>query len=203
MERVITYIDGFNLYFGLKEKYPKKYLWLNLQRLSQLLLKPHETLIHTKYFTSRVTVPADKAQRQTTYLEALQTLQDFSIYYGHYLTSPRTCHNCGFTYLASSEKMTDVNIAVELLQDAFHDNFDTALLISADSDLTAPIMAVKKLFPQKRIVIAFPPKRFSYHLQKIVHFSFIIGRANLAKSQFPPQVKRADGFMLTKPATWK
>ena len=42
--------------------------------------------------------------------------------------------------------MTDVNIAVELLQDAFQDAFDTAILISADSDLIAPIAAVKRSF---------------------------------------------------------
>ncbi|MGH9629467.1 MAG: NYN domain-containing protein [Bryobacteraceae bacterium] len=47
--------------------------------------------------------------------------------------------------MASSEKMTDVNIAVELLQDAFQGAFDTAILISADSDLIAPIAAVRRL----------------------------------------------------------
>ena len=34
--------------------------------------------------------------------------------------------------MAPIEKMTDVNIAVELMQDAFQDAFDTAILISAD-----------------------------------------------------------------------
>jgi uncharacterized LabA/DUF88 family protein len=31
--------------------------------------------------------------------------------------------------------MTDVNIAVELMQDAFQNKFDTALLVTANSDL--------------------------------------------------------------------
>ena len=46
--------------------------------------------------------------------------------------------------------MTDVNIAVEMLADAFHNEYDTAILISADSDLSAPIKKVKSLFPQKK-----------------------------------------------------
>ena len=45
--------------------------------------------------------------------------------------------------------MTDVNIAMELLVDAQQDKFDTALLVSADSDLTGPILKVRNLFPNK------------------------------------------------------
>jgi hypothetical protein len=51
--------------------------------------------------------------------------------------------------MVGNETMTDVNIAVELMQDAFHNNFDTALLVSADSDLVGPVVAVQKLLPQK------------------------------------------------------
>jgi hypothetical protein len=29
--RVAVYVDGFNLYFGLHERYGRKYLWLDLQ----------------------------------------------------------------------------------------------------------------------------------------------------------------------------
>ena len=40
MNRVISYIDGFNLYFGLKDKGWKRYYWLDLAALSGALLKP-------------------------------------------------------------------------------------------------------------------------------------------------------------------
>jgi hypothetical protein len=36
-ERVITYIDGFNFYFGLKSAGWKRYYWLNLQVMAQNL----------------------------------------------------------------------------------------------------------------------------------------------------------------------
>jgi len=101
-----------------------------------------------------VALPPDKAKRQSTYIDAISTLADSSIYFGKYQTNPHTCRNCGHVHNANSEKMTDVNIAVELLQDAFQDAFDVAILISADSDLIAPIAAVKKLFPQKRVIVA-------------------------------------------------
>jgi uncharacterized LabA/DUF88 family protein len=53
--------------------------------------------------------------------------------------------------------MTDVNIAVHLLEDAYDNVFDTALLVSADSDLAAPVEAVRRRFGTKRIVVVAPP----------------------------------------------
>jgi uncharacterized LabA/DUF88 family protein len=95
------------------------------------------------------------------------------------------------------------NIAVEIMSDAYQDMFDVALLISADSDLTAPVLAIKNLFPDKRIVVAFPPQRHSAQLQRLAHGSLQIGRATLAKSVFPDKVHKPDGFILEKPAEWK
>lgn len=150
MERVITYIDGFNLYFGLRSKKWQRYYWLNFNLLAANLMKPYQKHIYTKYFTSRIVNPLGKHKRQTVYLEALQTLPDLSIYYGKYQHNPHKCPNCGHVETIPSEKMTDVNIAVELLADAYQDKFDTALLISADSDLTSPIEKVRQLFPKRK-----------------------------------------------------
>lgn len=36
-QRVIAYIDGFNLYFGLKAAKWKRFYWLNLQRSENIL----------------------------------------------------------------------------------------------------------------------------------------------------------------------
>ena len=203
MERVIAYVDGFNLYFGLKSKGWRRYYWLNIQLLVQNLLKPSQTLPLTKYFTSRIKSPPDKQERQSTFIEALETLNDFQIFYGKYQLNPRQCRNCGFEDKVPNEKMTDVNIAVEILKDAYEDKFDVALLISADSDLVPPVKALKELFPNKRIVITFPPGRYSVDLANSVDKSFVIGRGTLAKSLFPKEVKKQDGFILRCPPSWK
>jgi hypothetical protein len=52
---------------------------------------------------------------------------------------------------------TQKYIATNLICDALDDKFDTALLITADSDLVPAIEAVKKLKPQKRITVLFLP----------------------------------------------
>jgi uncharacterized LabA/DUF88 family protein len=203
MARVIAYIDGFNLYFGLKSSGWRRYFWLDVQALAGNLLKPDQALVHTKYFTARVSAPADKVKRQNTYLDAIQTLTDFSILYGRYQLNPFTCRNCGHVHNVPNEKMTDVNIAVQLMQDAFQDNFDTALLISADSDLVGPVVAVQKLFPKKRVIVACPPNRYSANLCNASSGHFKIGRAVIAKSLFPETITTASGFVLTRPASWK
>ena len=99
--------------------------------------------------------------------------------------------------------MTDVNIAVELLTDAFQDLFDKALIISADSDLTGPIKKIRHLFPAKKVVVAFPPARHSFALEKVANASFIIGRKKIANSLFPDEVIKADGYVLKRPENWK
>jgi len=203
VKRVIAYVDGFNLYFGLKEKGWRQFYWLNIQLLVQNLLKSGQQLIVTKYFTARIIGSPDKEKRQSTFIEALETLSDFKILYGKYQLNPRYCQNCGFQDKVPNEKMTDVNIAVEMFSDAFKDKFDVALLVSADSDVTPPVRSIKQMFPHKYIVVAFPPKRYSTELTNVADARLHINRAILARSVFPDKIKKADGFVLQCPATWK
>lgn len=200
-ERVIAYIDGFNLYFGMKVK-GSSTLWLNPQQLVLSLLKPGQELIVTKYFTSRVRNNPDKERRQKTYIEALETLPDFRITYGHYQSHTETCRRCGHSYLYSNEKMTDVNIAVAMMEDAHSDLYDAAFLITGDSDLVPPIKSIHRIYPQKRVFVAFPPNRSNISVQNEAKGSLIIGRKKLLDAQFPDQVIKPDGFILQRPAAW-
>jgi hypothetical protein len=54
MNRVVAYVDGFNLYFGLKEAHGRRFLWLDLQRLVVDLLQPDQHLHAVQYFTARI-----------------------------------------------------------------------------------------------------------------------------------------------------
>lgn len=116
-QRVIAYVDGFNLFFGLKSKGWKQFYWLDVHRAALALLRSGQRLVEVKYFTSRVSSahgdPA-QARRQAIYLEALATLPSVSLYFGHYLSKAVRCHACGAQWQKHDEKMTDVNIATEL-----------------------------------------------------------------------------------------
>lgn len=203
MLRVIAYVDGYNLYYGLRDKGWKRFYWLNIQATAASLLRPEQTLVGTKYFTTIVKRPLDKNRRQMVFLEALQTLRDFQIYYGHFLSDTIRCRKCGHTSPTHHEKMTDVNMSVELMADAFQDKFDVALVISADSDLVGPVRAVRRLFAHKRVVVAFPPGRSSDALKNAASAQIFINRDVLAKSIFPDQITKPDGFVLHRPAEWR
>ena len=71
-KRVIAYIDGFNLYYGLKTSAWQRFLWLDLPALAHSLIRDDQVLTKTKYFTSRIVSPEGKKKRQSTYLEALE-----------------------------------------------------------------------------------------------------------------------------------
>lgn len=201
-ERVVAYIDGFNLYFGIKENSWNGLLWLDVQKLTNNLLLPSQTLVGTNYFTSRISHNIPKQSRQNAYLEALETLSNFEIFYGQYNSQNRTCKKCGDTYAHSSEKMTDVNIACRLLADAYQDKYDTAFLITGDSDLVPPIDLIHSLFSNKRVFVAFPPNRQTNKLSKSSKGSLTIGRKKLLDSQFSNEVTKRDGYVLNRPITW-
>jgi len=203
-DRVAVYIDGFNLYFGIRASGLGRYLWLDLCAFSNSLLKPSQKLVAVKYFTARISRPESKRQRQNTYLDALGTLKAdlFSIAYGNFQQNPAICQECGVQSDVPNEKQTDVNIAVAMLTDAFKDRFDVALLVSADSDLCPVVSSIRALFPKKRVVVAFPPGRASKELAGIAS-AFSIGRAKLSQSQFPDVMRLSSGFELKKPAHWE
>lgn len=206
MTRVIAYVDGFNLYFGLKAKGWKKHYWLDLNALATSLLKPGQTLAGVHYFTSRIRSNGHNVadmQRQSDYLDALGTLPALKIHYGHYLQKIKHCRSCGAEWMDYEEKMTDVNIAMQLLGDAFDDHFDTALVISADSDLTTPVKQVCARFPAKRIIIAQPPGRNSVQLTKAANAGFTIGEAKVRQNQLPAEVVTPSGHVVHRPAHWR
>jgi uncharacterized LabA/DUF88 family protein len=203
--RVVTYVDGFNLYFGLKESGFRRFYWLDVIALARNLLKPDQHLIATHYFTARIRDNgrnvADQ-KRQGTYLEAL-AVQGAQCQFGHYLEKSRECRRCHSTWTGYEEKMTDVNIAIQLLTDAFEDVFDVALVISGDSDLTTPVRRIRDRFPGKRMIVAFPPRRHSSELKRWATGYVSIGEDKLRASQLPEALKKQDGFVLSRPVTWR
>ncbi len=200
--RVNVYVDGFNLYFGMKAANFDKYKWLNIKLLIKNLLHSNQKLMKIKYFTSRISNDPDKQKRQTTYIEALESI-GIKIYYGHYQKSIIECRTCGNKWIKFNEKMTDVNIATQMLKDAYNDKYDIAMLISGDSDLISPIKIIHNNFINKRVFVVFPPKRHNNSISIVAKGSMVIGRKKLADSQFDKKIQKKDGFILKKPKEWK
>ena len=81
------YVDGFNLFYGMRAKGWRRHYWLDLRSFAENLLRPHHRFQLVRYFTARVFADIDdpgKETRQKTYLEALDTLPHLSIHYGYF-----------------------------------------------------------------------------------------------------------------------
>jgi len=149
MAKTIGYIDGFNLYFGLRERGLKKFYWIDPHRLVRALLSPDHDLRAAKYFTARIKSPDDKRRRQTSFLDAIRASSEAKVIQGKFYKKPQRCHGCGKRWVTFEEKMTDSAIAAHLIADAFLDRFDSAVLIGGDTDIIPAIKMVRRHFPKK------------------------------------------------------
>lgn len=207
MQRTYIYIDGFNLYFrGIKNT---SYKWLDLKALSQKILYKNHRIDGIKYFTAHVSGKIDhkKPIKQQTYIRALEKhIPELSTYYGHFLTNPvravlaKPIDKQKFVkIIKTEEKGSDVNLAVHLLNDAWLNKYDCAVVISNDSDLAESITLVKK-HHKKKIGLLLPPKCHpSKTLIKLVDFVKGIRKTSLSSCQLPDPIP---GTNIHKPDTW-
>lgn len=200
--KVIAYVDGFNLYFSLKEKGWQRYYWLNPSALCASLLHEDQELILTKYFTARIAGPEEKRRRQNAFCEALENAKGVRVIYGRYKYNPVRCTACQHTENVPTEKRSDVSLAVEMLLDAHNNQFDTALLVSGDTDFCPLLEAITRIYPTKRVVVCFPPERQNRELKDAASASLIIGRGRISQAQFPDTIEKPDGHILSRPERW-
>ncbi len=162
--RTYIYIDGFNFYYGALKDTP--YKWLDFKKLFEYLLDPSHQIISIKYFTAMVTgkIDPDQPIRQKTYLRALRKyIPEISVFYGKFLSHnvfkplayPINKNLFGknikfVNVIKTEEKGSDVNLAVHLLNDAWLDLHDCAVIVSNDSDLSESLRLVKEQHKKNR-----------------------------------------------------
>lgn len=148
MALVNVYVDGFNFYYGAARGTP--YRWLDFRKLSEGLVQAEDQIQRIRYFTARVKDDPAASARQNTYLRALATISGLTIHEGRFLTHSVKLPLSNGSGMAAvdrtEEKASDVNLASFLLFDAFDQDFETALVISNDSDLMFPVREVRKRF---------------------------------------------------------
>ncbi|MFK3672110.1 NYN domain-containing protein [Leifsonia aquatica] len=202
-ERLIVYVDGFNLYHGLHQAYGRSLLWIDLVALSRSL-RPRSALVGVKYFTAPVLGDPGALSRQAHHQSAMSARNPglLTVVQGRYQSKNVTCRNCGRAHRVYEEKETDVNIAVALVSDSALGNMDSALIISADSDLAPAVKVAHVLKPNMFITAAFPPERYSNELKSLMPASFKIGRDKLRQAQLPATFT-ADRATFSRPDKWK
>jgi len=206
--RTIIYVDGFNFYYGAVRGTPWK--WLDPVALYKKVLGPQNKLVKIKYFTARVQPsPSDPNvnNRQNTYLLALQAYCPLiELHYGHFLRHKVTMEHANPPPLAvdvwkNEEKGSDVNLALHVLNDAWQNTYDCAVIVSNDSDLAESLRLVKA---QNHKLIGLvtpgsPSRKTSYQLKQYADFVSPIRTWMLKSSQLPTPIP---GTTIHKPPNW-
>lgn len=196
-QRVITFIDGLNLYHAIANLHRKELEWVDLRALSKIFLNLNfERLTDIFYFSAYAFHTPKSVQKcQKAYVRALE-LTAVQPILGHFKEKDRKCPDCKYKWTGYEEKETDVNIALFLLDSAYQDLFDRALIITNDSDLAPAIQLTRERFPKKRITTVAPPNY--YHSNELIKVSSDKARIrikHLEHSLLPSTVTDGSGLV--------
>lgn len=140
-KRVAVFIDGSNLYFKLKSLNLKNTSFFNFYRFINWLYRDRE-VVYKGYYVGVVRAESDnkkgqelrKAQiRLFNFLRSKE--QGFKIKKGYLMENDGVYH----------EKGVDVQLAVDILIGAYENTYDTAIIISSDTDLLPAMAKAKEL----------------------------------------------------------
>lgn len=203
MNRIIVFVDGFNLFHAL-DKYQKyhKYKWLDLSRLARCFVSKNEKIIDIYYFTALANWSQEKVKKHRIYIRALD-IKNVQIVYGEFRRRDKFCPLCKRTFQTYEEKQTDVNIAIQLFELAIEDKYDTAIIISGDSDLIPSISAVRKTFPTKKIGVVIPIGRRAELLKQTCDFHIKMKEKHLRSSLFVREIDIGNNQKLICPPNWR
>ena len=211
--RTIVYIDGFNLYYGLLRETP--WMWIDLLALSRKLLTDRYQISEIKYFTAKIRsdrFAAISPHDQACYLQALTANPVLKVIEGYYKRfsvklpfAKEPCTSCGkvayATVWKTEEKKSDVNLAVEIVSDAYENRLDAVVLISGDADLTAAL-SVACYRHHKTTVVFNPHPSECAELRRLSTFYRNIPRDLPASCQLPDEVTLPNGRTIHRPPSW-
>jgi uncharacterized LabA/DUF88 family protein len=162
LKRVMIFIDGSNFYYSLKKSFNKTKI--DFEKFCNYLTL-NDDLIKIKYYNSPLYMEDDEEEykKQQRFFDHLKEIQLIEIYLGRLEKRPDG---------KKAEKGVDVKLAIDLIVNAYRDNYDVAILVSNDADFIPAIEEVKNI---GKIVINISfPKTKSYHLNKICSKTIMI-----------------------------
>lgn len=198
--RVITYIDGFNLYHSIKDLAKKdslEYLkWQHLPNLIKQFLSRNDEVIKIHFFTAYPFWKPRALQNHRDYVDILLDL-GVDVILGSFKTKNIHCSLCGGNIEKHEEKQTDVNIAMQIIRDTYEERCDMIQVVSGDTDLMPPIKFAKT--KGKLINVVLPPNRKANELIQISDKKSNIKIKHLKKSFLGDKYKLKDERIIQCP----
>jgi hypothetical protein len=208
--RTYAYIDGFNLYFGLRGICNNRspWRWLDLEKWLRSQIPRDYEIERIRYFTAHIK-PGDgsKARRQKRYLRALRTTPVVVTQLGSYETHRDELPLCDepktkVCVIRHEEKRSDVNLACRMILDAFVANppIEAAVVVSNDSDLLFPIKTLRKKGIPVGVLNPHPEKP-SGEMQDNASFYRLVEASKVLGAQFPLEMED-DAGVFPIPDRW-
>lgn len=181
------------------------------KKLFSNLLDSSHQIQKIKYYTAHISSRDGNNEsrlRQKYYLQAItEYIPELEIYYGHYLTHEINAKVVNpppnfIKVYKTEEKGSDVNLALHVLNDAWKNEYDCAVVVSNDSDLAESLRLVKSQ-TNKTVGLIFPNTNSKRKPSRVLakHADFIkhIRAHVLEQSQLPTQIP---GTTIYKPGDW-
>ena len=187
------YNDGYNLFNAIYDIGWFDAIWVNLELFGEALaarLPGDPRLAMFNHFTARpCTNPqhiSPKADPEVfnAFVNANSVSSRVTVIRGAFVHRGRDGNR-------HEEKQSDVNLAYKLTADAYTDAFDSAVIISGDTDFLRLIRTLSRTFPRKSFIIASPPGRKNRLAQQLAEEGLqqlTISREMLSEAQLPPIV---------------
>lgn len=196
MRRVMTYIDGFNIYHAIDDLKKPHLKWVDLVALGESLLRDGEEMTAVKYFSAYATWMPARYARHRDYVAALKAA-GATPFMAQFKEKRRRCFECGTSWIGHEEKETDVQIAVHMVADALADDVDRIIVISADTDLAPAIRMIANRRPACEVFVATPPGRFRHCRALGPQLELTPGR--IAKHLLPARITLPTGRTILRP----
>lgn len=197
-DRTNVYVDGFNLYHGIKDFGEPALKWLDIASLCTRYV-PNQKLQDIYYFSALAHHTTEsQVNRHRAYIAALKAT-GITVIEGRFKEKWLTCTHCGQAYKSHEEKETDVNIAISVVEHAILKECETIVVVSGDTDI---LPALKRAKAHGAYVnVLFPPHRKNEDLRVFCDDSSTLNRRQLRQCLLPDTVHIGNGE-IHRPPRW-
>ena len=140
-----------------------------------------------------------KAARHNLYLDAL-VHRGVEVLQGHFSRERVQCRAaCGQTWMRTTEKRSDVHLALSLFHDACTTDISDFYLLAADGDQAATAEFVRRHAPEKKLFTVVPPGRAINHaIGALAHGKHRLNVAVLEACLLPLEITDGTGAVIAR-----
>jgi uncharacterized LabA/DUF88 family protein len=177
MRKFAIFIDGNNFYFGLRKLYGKEKSLknFNFQLFAKEFAKNGEVvkIFYYNAFLDKENNP-QKYENQKKFFDKLKQIPNFKLVLCKLLKRKIT-GTTNFYYILKED---DIHMAVDMVENAYEDTYDSAILVSGDGDFVPAVKSIKKR--NKFVINLYFKSSSSRNLKNFCNQSFELTEESLS-----------------------